>query len=82
MPLSYTITEYELLTPSGVEDYSCGNLKSEFFGGVEGSEPLTMGSPLKMAQVRPSLPDFARFSTSNLNSYNLRSQRELEAHIR
>mgnify|MGYP000041137694 CR=1 FL=1 len=53
MPLGYTITEYELPTPSGVEDYSCPNLKSGFFGGVEGSEPLTMGYPLKMTQVRP-----------------------------
>ena len=82
MPLGYTITEYELPTPSGVEDYSCWNLKSDFFWGVEGSEPLTMGSPLKMPQVRPRFPDFARFSTLNLASYNLRPQRELEAHIR
>ena len=35
-----------------------------------------------MAQIRPRFPDFARFSTSNLGSYNLRPQRELEAHIR
>ena len=82
MPLGYTITEYELPTPSGVEDYSCGNFKSGFFGGVECSGPLSMGSPLKMAQIRPRFPDFARFSTSNLGSYNLRPQRELEAHIR
>ena len=82
MPLGYTITEYELPTPSGVEDYSSADLKSGFFGGVEGSEPLSMGSPLKMAQVRPRFPDFVRFSTSNFRSYNLRPQSELEAHIR
>ena len=82
MPLGYAIPEYELLTPSGSEDYSWRDLESGFFGGDEGSGPLSTGSPLKMAQIRPRFPDFARFSTSNLASYNLRPQRELEAHIR
>ena len=31
MALGYTTTEYELPTPSGVEDYSCGNLKSKIW---------------------------------------------------
>ena len=31
MPLGYTITEYELPTPSGSEDYSCWDLKSKIW---------------------------------------------------
>ena len=82
MVLGYTITEYELPTPSGAEDIGWRDLKSGFFGGDEGSGPLSTGSPLKMAQIRSRFPDFVKFSTSNLASYNLRPQGELEAHIR
>ena len=82
MPLGHTITEYELTTPSGSEDYSWRDLESGILGDIRGPGPLSTGSPLKMAQIRPRFPDFARFSTSNLGSYNLRPQRELEAHIR
>ena len=32
LPLGYTITEYELPTPSGAGDYSWRDLKSEFLG--------------------------------------------------
>ena len=52
LPLGYTITEYELPTPSGAGDYSWRDLKSDFLRGGGGSGPLSMGSPLKMAQVR------------------------------
>ena len=58
LPLGYTITEYELPTPSGAEDYSWRDLKSDFLGGDGGSGPLSMGSPLKMAQIRSRFPDF------------------------
>ena len=50
MPLGCTITEYELPTPSGAEDYSCRDLKSGFLGGDQGSGSLARGFPLKMVQ--------------------------------
>ena len=82
MPLGYTITEYELTTPSGAEDYSWRDLKSKIWqnlGISAGSEPFSMEIPLKVVQ-NPRHPP--KIPTSNLPSYNLRPQRELEAHIR
>ena len=82
MTLGYTITEYELPTPSGAEDYSCGSLKSGILGDIRASGPLSMASPLKIDQIRSRIPDFCRILTSNFRSYNLRPRAELGAKIR
>ena len=53
MPLGYTITEYELPTPSGAEDYSWRDLKAKIWqnlGISAGSEPFSMEIPLKLVQ--------------------------------
>ena len=63
MALGSTITEYELPTPSGVEDYSCGNLKSGFWGDIRGSKPFSLGFPLKMVQ-NPRHPKKSRLQIS------------------
>ena len=82
LPLGYTITEYELPTPTGAEDYSCAVARAKIWRNLRfsrESEPFSMGIPLKVVQNPRHLQ---KIRTSARRSYNLRPQWELEAHIR
>ena len=79
MALGYTIIEYALPTPSGAEDYSRPLLKSWFFGWRRGFWTTFNGIPIESDPEPSTSP---KIRTTKLDRYNLRPQRELEAHIR